>query len=219
MDNKEIKYKGEYNFSKIDYDILYKITKLSFEDRENKFDEWFNYDYKINEDEEFFLKELIKKESKYIQYYLEQQLAARFIIPLLRKVDFATKNYRDWYQYDFSGVVNGYKLSGKPDFMVATGDIKPRIPYFFFQEFKKSRTNSNPDFQVLMEMAVALEKNKTNLIRGVYNIGKMWNFIILEKTPDKKYKYYESETLNCIEIEDLKQIYINLKAIKHKYCK
>ena len=208
-----------YTFSGITYKILSKITNITLEDRENNFDEWFNYSHKFSKEEEFLLQELINKEQKYLQFYNEELLKAKFIIPLLNKVNFVSENFRDWYDSEISGIVNGYKLSGKTDFMVATGTIEPNKPYFFFQEFKKSKTISNPDFQVLASMAVAMEINKTKIIQGSYNIGKLWTFIIFEKLAEGKYQYYESESFDCLKINDLKQIYINLQAVKHKYCK
>ncbi len=69
-----------------------------------------------------------------------------------------------------------------------------------------------------MEMAVAIELNKKKLIRGVYNIGKAWTFVILEKLSEGKYKYYESKSLDSSDLAHLKQIFINLQAVKHKYC-
>ncbi len=215
----ETTLKGSYNFSDINYKILRKITNITLEDRNNKFDEWFNYPYKLTKEEEIFLQTLINKEQKYFQYYNEELQKARFIFPLLYKVDFAQEKFRDWYDYGISGIVNGYKLSGKPDFMVASGKIEPENPYFFIQEFKKSKVYSDPDFQVLAEMAVSIEINKTNTLRGVYNIGQNWRFIILKKTAKEKYQYYESENFDCLKINDLKQIYINLQAVKFEYCK
>ena len=218
METENTKIKGSYKFSEITYKILRKITNITLEDRNNKFEEWFNYSYKLTKEEEFFLQNLLKRESKYFQYYKEETQKAKFIIPLLNKINFVTEKFKDWYEYEISGIVNGYKLSGRTDFMLASGTIEPEKPYFFIQEFKPSKTNSNPDFQVLAEMLVAMEINKKQILCGVYNIGKNWNFIILEKKADNKYHYYESESYNCLKIDDLKQIYINLQAVKHKYC-
>ncbi len=219
MLNNEIELKGSYSFSKITYKILRKITNITLEDRNNKFDEWFNYLYKITKEEEQFLQKLINKEQKYFKYFNEEMQKASFIIPLLSKIDFVQENFRDWYEYSISGIVNGYELSGNIDFMLASGTIEPETPYFFIQEFKKSKTNSDPDFQLLAEMAVAMEINKTNSIKGVYNIGRFWYFIILEKINIDKYQYFESDVFDCLKIKDLKQIYINLQAVKLKYCK
>ena len=66
-------------------------------------------------------------------------------------------------------------------------------------------------------MSVAIEKNKTNIIRGVYNAGQLWSFIVLKKIKEAEYQYFESESFDCIKINDLKQIYINLQAVKYKY--
>ena len=219
MEQKETKIIASYTFSKMTYKILRKVTNIIKKRPEKIFDEWFNYNYKIKPDEEDFLSELIHEEGMYLQNYNEELLKACFIIPLLNKVKFKTENFRDWYSYEISAIVNGYELSGKPDFMVATGTIEPGKPYFFFQEFKKSRTTSNPDYQVLSEMAVAMEINKTNILRGVYNIGKWWTFVILKKLNKDKYEYYESSSFDSLKINELKQIYINLQAVKHKYCK
>ncbi len=215
----ETTLKGSYNFSDVTYKILRKITNITLKRRENKFDEWFNYPYKLKKEEEDFLEHLIDKESLYFQFYKEEMQKAKFIFPLLYKINFTHNNFKDWYEYGISATVNGYKLSGRTDFMVASGTIEPENPYFFIQEFKPSISNKRPDFQLLAEMAVAMEINKSNILRGVYNVGKLWSFIIFEKTTEGKYQYYESEGFDCLKINDLKQIYINLQAVKFEYCK
>ncbi len=209
-----------YSFSKMTYKTLQKITNIEKKPREKNFEDWFNYSYALNKEEEFFLQELINKEEMYLEFYNEGLLKARFIIPILNKINFLTDKFRDWYEYEIEGVVNGYKLSGKTDFMVATGTRLPEKPYFFIQEFKRTEINAkHPIDQLHAEMAVAIEINKKNKLFGAYNIGKLWNFIILEKLTENKYQYYESESFDCLKINDLKQIYINLQAVKHKYCK
>jgi hypothetical protein len=40
--------------------------------------------------------------------------------------------------------------------MVAKGRSKPVVPYFFIQEFKKLLTPSNPKYQLVAQMLVAL---------------------------------------------------------------
>jgi len=59
----------------------------------------------------------------------------------------------------------------------------------------------------------AMENNKVNQMKGAYNIGRIWAFIIMDKYENGKYKF------QTCKIDELKQIYINLKAVKHKYCK
>ena len=209
-----------YTFSGITYKILQKIVNIEKKTREEKFEEWFNYSYELKKEEDFFLQELINKEEMYLEFYNEDLLKARFIIPILNKINFFTDKFRDWYEYEIEGVVNGYKLSGKTDFMVATGVRLPEKPYFFIQEFKRTEISAkHPIDQLHAEMAVAIEINKKNKLFGAYNIGKLWTFIIFDKLAEGKYQYYESESFDCLKINDLKQIYINLQAVKHKYCK
>ena len=219
METLQTKIKGTYKFSEIDYDILSIIGEYSLQEDRSIFKEWFSYKYKITDNElEWFVK-LIETHKYVLQNYTERQLQAQFISPFLSIVNFNTKKFKSWFEYELSGIVNNYELKGFPDFMVATGNIKPKKPYFFFQEFKKSKTNSNPDFQLLATMSVAIEINKTNIMHGVYNLGRFWYFVILQKLSEEKYHYFESEVFDSLKINDLKQIYINLQAVKHNYCK
>ncbi len=211
--------KKSYNFSEIDYKKLSIIADFKLQTERTIFNEWFSYKYEISEFELKYITNLLDVNEYYLQYYTEHQLRARFISPFLSIVNLNTDKFKSWFEYELSGTVNGYELRGNPDFMIASGDILPKKPYFFFQEFKKSKTNSNPDFQLLSEMAVAIEINKINIIRGVYNIGRHWFFIILEKIDEGKYQYYESVSFDCLKINDLKQIYINLQAVKELFCK
>ncbi|OQX99986.1 MAG: hypothetical protein B6I24_01070 [Bacteroidetes bacterium 4572_128] len=201
-----------YKFSEINMQVLEEIA--DFEQVRNReiFNDWFNFKFDINKyDEEFLLKLILANEYN-IDFYLEFQL--HFISPLLNKVYFYGKNYREWFHPEISGIVNGKILRGKSDFMVVSGDRKPKKPFFFLQEFKKQKTASDPMSQLIAQMSVAIEINKTNKMYGVYNIGRFWFFVVLEKITDNKYKYHESKAFDCLEFEHLKKIYTNLKAIK-----
>ena len=219
MEQKEIEIIVSYNFSEMDRKILKQILDISVIFDKNKFNDWFNYKYEILDYELKTLTILLESQKNYLQYYNEVQLKSQFISPLLSLVNFHTKTFKGWYERNLIGIVNNYELKGNTDFMVATGELEPEKPYFFIQEFKKHLTKSNPLEQVLAEMAVAIEINKTNILRGTYNVGRHWYFIILEKTTENKYQYYESDSFDSAKINDLKQIFINLKAVKHKYCK
>ena len=74
-----------------------------------------------------------------------------------------------------------------------------RKPFFFLQEFKKQKTNSDPLRQLLAQMAVAMENNKVNQMKGAYNIGRIWAFIIMDKYENGKYKYHESEFFKLVK--------------------
>ncbi len=209
-----------YNFSEISYNILKEIAHFHQVRNREIFNDWFNFHYEINKYDEEFLLKLIKANEYNIDLYLEYQLFGHFISPLLNRIYFYGENFREWFQPRLSGTINGHKINGNLDFMVASGTEKPEIPYFFIQEFKKSSPiPKHPKGQLFAQMAIAIEINKINKMRGAYNIGRLWFFVVLEKIANNKYQYHESESFDALKINDLKKIFINLKAVKHKYCK
>ena len=213
IENKNINYQG------IRFQDIKKVVNIKPKYNDKKFDDWFFYKYKITADEETFLKNLLEKNKSNLPRYNEAKLFARFISQILGKVDFDIGEIKDWYENFLSGEVNGYKFNGKTDFMVAKGDFYPEKPYFFIQEFKHSIPSNNPEYQLLAEMLVALEINKANIIRGGYIYGEHWKFVILEKLKNGDYEYFVSDDFNCLRIEHLQQIYINLQAAKALFCK
>jgi hypothetical protein len=208
-----------YKFSEINYKKLKEIADFKLVRDRTIFNEWFDFKYEISKYDEDYLTKLIKLNEYNIADYDEYQLLAHFISPLLYKVYFLGENFREWYQPHISGTVNEKRLYGRPDFMIASGNLEPEIPFFFLQEFKKQKTSSDPLRQLLAQMTVAVENNKTKQMKGCYNIGRWWSFVILEKNAEGKYKYYESRSFDSLDIDHIKKIYIYLKAVKHKYCK
>ncbi len=208
-----------YNFSNIKFSDLENLVQIKPQYNEGQFDEWFNYQYEINEAENNFFEKLIEKHILLLNSYFEDTLKAKFIIPILNLVDFNAEYLHDWYHASLSGEINGVEIKGFTDYMVASGTRDPRKPYFFIQEFKPSIPDKDPEVQLLAEMLVTIEKNQTNIMRGGYIIGRNWNFIILEKVQDNKFKYVVSPPFDALNLADLKKIYIILQAVKHKYCK
>ena len=187
---------------------------------DEKFEEWFTYNYKISNKENVFLEELIALHRTNLYYYSEQKLTIKFLAPILNKINFHFDNVNDWYGAEISCELNGYKLSGKPDLIVATGISTPKIPYFFMQEYKKSlNPTGHPEEQVLASMLAAMTLNNENSIIGSYVIGAIWRFIILEKLENENYQYYVSHAFDGLNLKSLRQIYTNLQAVKFLYCK
>jgi hypothetical protein len=213
----EIEIKS-YNFSTIKFsdleDLVTIIPKLNYP----KFDEWFSYAYIISEAESNILEKLINKHILYLPSYMEEDLKMKFLSPILNQVDFLTEKFHDWYDAALAGMVNGVEIKGFVDIMIAAGTKSPRKPYFFIQEFKPSIPDKDPEVQLLAEMLVTIEKNKTNIMRGGYIIGRNWSFVILEKTGENQFEYAVSKQFDSLDLPDLKQIYVILQAVKHKYC-
>ncbi len=208
------------SFRKATIEKLMEIVDIKRIPAKNKFNKWFDYKYKLSEDETIFLENLIEENELFLTLYNEQTLTVKFIGLILNKVKFSNKGIKDWYGYNMRCKLNNYILNGEPDFTVATGISIPKIPYFFLQEYKKSvNPTGNPEFQVLATMLTAMTLNNTNEIKGGFIIGRTWTFIILEKLENDNYEYFVSDGFDCLRFSDLKQIYINLQAVKFLYCK
>ena len=198
---------------------LKEIVNIKQVDDESKFDEWFAYKYKISEEEDKFLSNLLNKNKLLLASYSEQTLIAKFISPILNKIDFKTKNTNDWYKHRFVAEINGYELRGEPDYIVATGIEEPEIPYFFFQEFKHIETKILTKNQLLAGMLAGMQISNTKIFRGSFVIKRDWYFVILEKLKNNNYQYYISKQFDSLDIEDLRMIYIILQSVKFNYCK
>ena len=91
--------------------------------------------------------------------------------------------------------------------MIATGIRNPHTPYFCLHEYKRSIENQGtPDAQVLAAMLVARELNNNKLpIYGLFVVGLVWNFIVLQGN-----EYCISKSYNA----DDEEIHIIFKMIK-----
>ena len=208
-----------YQYSKI-RDI--ELEELFFIEKNikktNYFDEWFSYCYNFSNEEIVFFEKLIEKNRPLISDYNEEDLKANFIIPLINKVDFflLDKRIRGFYEEKLIYKTERFIFKGTTDFVVSKGFKRPKEPYFFIQEFKKGKENSDPEPQLLAELISAIELNGFSFMRGAYIIGAIWNFVILEKLGEEKYQYFVSQNFDSTKLNDLKDIYKNLLFVKSK---
>ncbi len=213
------KKKTEITFRSITYLDIKSIVNIKKKPAKSKFKNWFSHKHELSENDNVFLQRLIDDNELYLQSFNEEQLKASFILPVLFRVNFIFDDIRDWYEYSISAKINNVTLKGKPDFMLAKGDFFPELPYFFIQEFKRSYSDSDPEMQLLAEMLVAMKINNKNKIQGCYIIGRQWFFLILKKLENKSYEYFVSKQFDCLKINELKQIFVNLQAVKVLFCK
>ncbi|TGO03376.1 hypothetical protein PN36_07770 [Candidatus Thiomargarita nelsonii] len=207
-------YKRKLSFGKIEYEDLQEIVDINEIINYTVFDDWFNFDYKLSQEEENFLTMLLNENILFMDSYLEEELKAQFIIPLINKINFFCKGIRGWYERPLKGIINNVLLHGNPDYMIARGFEKPRTPYFFIQEYKRELGDRHPKNQLLAEMMVAMQLNGEKIMRAAFIIGRIWNFVILKHLDDNKYHYFRSQGFNSLKLNELKEIYINLQAIK-----
>ncbi len=140
----------------------------------------------------------------------EAELNEYFIGPIIAFVNFNTEYFCAFSERPIEAEIGEYKLTGKPDFMVAQGESFPKIPYFCFSEYKKQiAPEGNPVYQALGEMLAARELNPhKHPIYGVGVMGKHWQFLVLQ---GQEYCVSKSFTTDDEELFDVVKI---LKALK-----
>jgi len=162
---------------------------------------------------------LISEHEFELDRYLEEELKMLFIAPIINSISFSCNGVKPWFEralrFDFENI----SLSGKTDFMLAKGQIEPKNPFFFIQEYKKSIPNGDPKWQVVSEMIVAIESSDSKEMIGSYIFGQYWHFVMLKKDPNSKYTLAISQSYDSLKIDDLVLIYKNLQAVKSLYCK
>ncbi len=202
------------SFRRLEFKDLRNLVNITERIDDSVFESWFNYDYQISRTEERFLTQLLETNRRFLDSYTEEELKAQFIIPLINQINFFSNDVRGWYERPLSAVINDVLLNGYTDYMIAKGIETPEHPYFFIQEYKKELGDRHPKNALLAEMMVAMQLNEENLMRGAFVIGRIWNFVILKKLGNNQYDYFRSPDFNVLKIQELKQLYINLQAIK-----
>ena len=111
----------------------------------------------------------------------EQELLVYFIGPLLTLVDFEHELFHPFMERELSVILDGERLSGVVDFLVAQGHRSPKQPYFFLHEYKREQDSSNdPLGQLMIAMVTAqLLNNDDQPLYGAYVIGRYWHFVLL----------------------------------------
>jgi hypothetical protein len=208
-----------YSFSKMTDKKLKECVTIHKEfNVKSKFDNWFDFDYKISNEEVEFLENIINLYGDFLSDYKEESLKALFVIPILNRVNFLLREYEiaGLYEETLTYEAEKFIFNGTTDFTFAKGLVEAEKPYFFIQEFKRNEENAFPRTQLLAELIAGLELNEWTTIKGAYIKGTIWNFVILEKLGEHKYQYFVSKDFLSTNIEDLKDIYKNLLYIKYE---
>ena len=140
----------------------------------------------------------------------EVELENKFISPVIMAAKIDDRKIGYFLERSLKGVVGEYELSGFVDGMIATGFRDPKKPFFCMHEYKRSVQNQGtPDGQVLAAMLVAREENNNKkTIYGLYVVGLIWNFIVLEGNEYCISKNYDASD------EHIFDIFRMLKALK-----
>jgi len=139
----------------------------------------------------------------YIEEWNEWELRDQFIGPVIKLARF---NDAERLVSTFS-----IELSGKVDWMIASGMGRPEKSFFFIhlykQEGRSTRSNSG---QLLATMLAAQELNDDGKpIYGAYVVGRNWFFVVLQGK-----SYCMTDAYVSTKEDDLKEILRILKAQK-----
>ena len=183
--------------------------------REGKLlEDWTSVSGTLPTDEEIRLRKLHKKTLQSGDGWNEEELKMKFISLLFDLADIEVENLIvSFYERPMNAIINDLKISVICDCLLASplGIATPRTPYFFLQEFKKQKGDSNdPEAQMLAAMIVAGFKNADKKpVFGAWLVGSIWNFTVLDENI-----YYVSRKFDAADFEDLVQIVFILRKLK-----
>ena len=172
---------------------------------------WLNKPYQTSKKEQDFAEGLRKLAIKKVAFWNEEELKLHFLFPLLSSINYNTLTYSAFAERTISVDIDAYRMNGKVDLMVASGEYEPINPYFFFHEYKREKGGADdPIGQLLAAMLVGQTLNDDGKpIYGSYVIGRNWFFVVLQGK-----EYCISEEFVSTRQQDLMQIVSALNNIK-----
>ncbi len=185
---KNIQKSPLHAFSAWNLDIVEKDLSLRQMRSHPLLTEWLKNKYSGTAEE----KKLIEKQREILAenviFWNEDELKFKFLGPLMQIVNFdEDQRFRAFTQRKLEAIVQTAKgetirIGGTVDFMIATGRVNPREPFFFLHEYKKERGSSDdPLAQVIVEMLAARTLNGDDApMYGCYIVGRNWFFVVLE---------------------------------------
>jgi hypothetical protein len=175
---------------------------------------WLDVSGNLQDDDLRLFKRTFEDNKDDMSYWNEEELKIQLIGLLFLIANIQVKNtIKVFYERPLVGTIDGHEVNVVADCIVATPTqfIKPKKPYFFLQEYKKSRgDNKDPECQMLLAMLIAQELNNDNKpIYGSYIFGNRWTFTTLIGKD-----YCASREYNAADEKELLQIILILRKLK-----
>lgn len=150
-------------------------------------------------------------------YWNEEELKMEFVSSLFQAAKINTpQRIKTFYERTLSGKLKDTDeepLTVVCDCVVAAPNKggKPTNPYFFFQEFKKTKGDKNdPEAQMLVAMLLAQKMNNDDKpIYGAWLQGRIWNFTVLNQK-----EYCTGRSFDATDEAQLHQIVCILQGLK-----
>jgi hypothetical protein len=169
-------------FEQWDIDDVERTFQLHVPKNNKTLSHWLQAHHEPSDIEHTIIEKLQHDIHRSIDAWNEDELKFKFIAPFVSLIGFNTDKFQTFTQRTLSATVDSIKLSGKVDFLVATGKSKPVQLFFFLHEYKRLRGRENdPLAQLLVEMLAAQELNQHKFpMYGCHVIGRNWFFVVLE---------------------------------------
>ena len=177
-------------------------------------DEWIQATGTLTEAETQRLDKLHQKALKSADGWNEEELKMKFISLLFDLADIEESDkIVSFYERPMTATLKNAKLSVICDCLLASaaGIATPKIPYFFLQEFKRQKGDSNdPEAQMLAAMLVAQHRNADEKpVYGAWVVGSIWNFTLLSGS-----EYFVSPKFDASDRSDLNHILLIIRQLK-----
>ncbi len=179
---------------------------------------WLSMKREIDPRHHETLEKLQEKVARNSAYWSEEELKFFLIAPLINMAEFQGPVHF-FGGRSLAADVDGFRLSGVVDGMLADGDYEPRTPYFCLHEYKpeESGRKDDPAAQVLAAMLVAGQLNENEEpVYGAYVLGRFWFFLTLE---GRNFAISKDYSTSDEEIFDVLRILKNLDEIIGKRLK
>ena len=210
------KNKWSKPFEQWEYDEVEQVFDLQFVDTLPIMTQWATFKPQTEGINERLL-QLCQLLNKEVDNWNEEELKVKFIIPLLDLLLFdCPPFYKSFLDRHLSTEVGQVKLSGRVDWLLATGKKRPNTPFFMLHEYKPKRGAKNdPVGQLLIEMVAAQAINTKNTldipVYGALIDGNDWQFYVLQHK-----NYTRTREFDATIIEQLYEIVSRLQLIKQQ---
>lgn len=201
---------------KLEVNELLNIFELQHcRDQHPKLQDWLSSTGTLSATDEVILKDMIDETRFRIEGWNEEELKMKVVALLFYLSHIKIEGKIDiFYERNINSTINNYNINVIADCTIGTvsGITKVQNPYFFFQEFKKSKGDkTDPEGQMLAAMLAAQAiNNNAQIIYGAYLIGGNWYFSLLDGN-----KYAIAEALLITRPNELKQLLFMLRKLKN----
>jgi hypothetical protein len=204
------------NKIKAEFNTLFEYFNLKWLKKDNLiFKNWLVTDsFALDKDSELILKHIEPYIEKEIEGWFEEELKMNLLSPIfiLSQIKESEK-IGLFFERPITAELEQGKISVVTDCMVSSifGVTAPQTPYFFMQEFKKSKGDKqDPEGQMLAAMIAAQHLNNNGKVMyGSYVIGRDWFFAILDGK-----NYSRSESFRLTQPKELRQVILTLRKLK-----